>query len=67
MQPKGPMGAPLHPLSLTSTPFEWVGIDIVGPLPSASGGHTHILVVIDYVKQYPEVVVLPSTTVPVNS
>lgn len=61
-QPKGPVGALLHPLPLVSTP---IGIDIVGPLPRTSGGQSHILVMLDYAMCYPVAVVLCSTTVPV--
>lgn len=38
-----------------------MGIDIVGPLPSAQGGFTHILVMIDYATRYPEAVPLRNT------
>lgn len=55
----------MHPLHIVSMPFEWVGIDTVGPLSKTTGGHTHILVVVDYTTQYPEAVVLQSTTTPV--
>lgn len=57
-------GPPLQPLPIIATPFERVDIDIVSPLPKASGGHMHILVLASYAMRYPEVVALRSTTDP---
>lgn len=51
-QPKGPPGGGgINPLPIINTPFKQVGIDIVGPLPKASGGQTHILMLVDYATQ----------------
>lgn len=40
-------------------------MDVVGPLLKASGGQTHILVLLDYATCYPEAVALCCTTAPV--
>ena len=61
-QRKPPAGAELIPLPLMDHPFQRIGLDIVGPLLKSQGGHTHILVIIDYATRYPEAVPLRSTT-----
>ncbi|XP_078232523.1 cytohesin-interacting protein isoform X1 [Pogona vitticeps] len=61
-QRKPPTGAELIPLPLMDHPFQRIGLDIVGPLLKSQGGHTHILVIIDYATRYPEAVPLRSTT-----
>lgn len=58
----GPPGGWLVPLPIIQVPFKRVGIDIVGPLPRAVGGFTHVLVPIDYATQYPEAVPLRKTS-----
>lgn len=58
-------GGVLTSLPLVSTPFKRIGIGIVGSsLPRASGGHTHILVVVDYATCYHEYISLCSTIAP---
>lgn len=37
-------------------PFEWVVVDIVGPLLQCSAGFQYILVLVDYATWYPEAV-----------
>lgn len=54
----GPKGGPLQPMPLTSTPFERIDIDIVGPLFQTSSRHKFILVWINYVTHYPEAIPL---------
>lgn len=54
----GPQGL-LQPLPLISRPFECVGMDLIGPLPVTHAGCKYILVVMDYLAKWPEVVVLP--------
>ena len=61
-QVKPKPGAPLIPMPLVDQPFQRIGIDIVGPLIRSAGGHTHILVIIDYATRYPEAIPLRSTT-----
>lgn len=48
------LGVPLSPMPLIDQPFERIGLDIIGPLRKSEGGHTHILVVVDYATRYPE-------------
>lgn len=44
----------LQPLSITSTNFCRIAMDIVGPLVKSSGGHQYILVLCDYAKCFPK-------------
>lgn len=51
--------APLHPLPVITTPFEKVGVDIVGPIhPRASDGSRYILTLVDFGTRWPEAVAL---------
>lgn len=34
--------------------FEWIGMDLIGPLPRSAWRHEHILVMADYATRYPE-------------
>lgn len=56
-QAKGPQGRPMPPLPIVS-PFEQIGIDFVGPLPSSFSRHLFILVVVDYSTCYLEIIPL---------
>lgn len=58
---RGPGGA-LIPLPIIRVPFERVGIDILGPLPRALGGFTHVLILVDYATWYPEAIPLRKTS-----
>lgn len=40
--------------------FAYVTLDIMGPMLKTTGGHQFILVLIDYVTQYPEAILLRS-------
>ncbi|XP_014857306.1 PREDICTED: uncharacterized protein LOC106926725 [Poecilia mexicana] len=51
---KGVARAQLQPLPIIETPFERLGMDIVGPLERSSTGHRYILVICDYATRYPE-------------
>lgn len=51
-------GFHLVPLLVINTPFEMVGVDIMGMLPKNSSEYQHILVVMDYLAHYPETVPL---------
>ena len=51
---------PLQP-SIVSFPFQRIGIDIAGPLPTSKNGFKYILGVIDYFSKYPMLVPLKST------
>uniref|UniRef100_A0A3B3HAG4 Gypsy retrotransposon integrase-like protein 1 n=3 Tax=Oryzias latipes TaxID=8090 RepID=A0A3B3HAG4_ORYLA len=50
-----PSKAPLQPLPVISTPFERIGMDIVGPLERSKSGNRYMLVITDYATKYPEV------------
>ncbi|KAJ1130785.1 hypothetical protein NDU88_009132 [Pleurodeles waltl] len=57
--------APLIPLPVVGTPFERVGIDIVGPLdPPTASGNRYIVVVVDHATRYPEAIPLRTVTAP---
>lgn len=51
---KGVARAQLQSLPIIDTPFERIGMDIVGPLERSSSGHHYILVLCDYATRYPE-------------
>lgn len=57
---KGPIRAPLQPLPIISTPFERLGMDIVGPVERSKAGNRFMLVITDYGTKYPEVFPLKS-------
>jgi len=59
--PKPAYRNPLISLPIIGTPFERVGMDIVGPLPKSARGHQYILVIVDYATWYPEAVPLRKT------
>ncbi|KAJ1174993.1 hypothetical protein NDU88_000284 [Pleurodeles waltl] len=55
--------APLLPLPVVGTPFERVGIDIVGPLdPKTALGNRFILILVDHATRYPEAIPLRTVT-----
>uniref|UniRef100_A0A669D272 Gypsy retrotransposon integrase-like protein 1 n=1 Tax=Oreochromis niloticus TaxID=8128 RepID=A0A669D272_ORENI len=51
---KGVARAHLQPLPVIETPFERIGMDVVGPLERSSSGNRYILVICDYATRYPE-------------
>ncbi|KAJ1143845.1 hypothetical protein NDU88_010147 [Pleurodeles waltl] len=54
---------PLIPLPVVGTPFERVGVDIVGPLdPKTALGNRFILVLVDHATRYPEAIPLRTVT-----
>ncbi|XP_076146551.1 uncharacterized protein LOC143131060 [Alosa pseudoharengus] len=55
-----PSRAPLQPLPIISTPFERLGMDIVGPVEKSKAGNRYMLVITDYATKYPEVYPLKS-------
>nr|XP_033936295.1 uncharacterized protein K02A2.6-like [Pseudochaenichthys georgianus] len=55
-----PSRAPLQPLPIIGTPFERLGMDIVGPVERSKGGNRYMLVITDYATKYPEVFPLKS-------
>lgn len=50
--------APLIPIPAFESPFSRVLVDIVGPLPKTSAGHSYLLTLIDMSTRYPEAVPL---------
>lgn len=62
MAPKPTYRNPLIPLPIIETPFERIGLDIVGPLPKSARGHQYILVILDYATRYPEAIPLRKAT-----
>ena len=50
--------APLHNLPVITMPFEWVAVDIVGPLPLTERKNRYILTLIDMATRYPEAIPL---------
>ncbi|XP_063075477.1 uncharacterized protein LOC134465637 [Engraulis encrasicolus] len=60
--PKPSYRSPLIPLPIIETPFERIGLDIVGPLPKSARGHQYILVIVDYATRYPEAIPLRKAT-----
>ncbi|XP_049447271.1 uncharacterized protein LOC125897860 [Epinephelus fuscoguttatus] len=57
---RGLTKAPLQPLPIISTPFECLGMDIVGPVEKSKTGNRFMLVITDYGTRYPEVFPLKS-------
>uniref|UniRef100_A0A667YIB5 Gypsy retrotransposon integrase-like protein 1 n=1 Tax=Myripristis murdjan TaxID=586833 RepID=A0A667YIB5_9TELE len=57
---KCPSRAPLQPLPIIGTPFERLGMDIVGPVERSRAGNRFMLVITDYATKYPEVFPLKS-------
>lgn len=53
-----PAWTPLQPLPVIDESFSRIALDVIRPLPRNSAGHQYILVFIDYVTWYPEVVPL---------
>lgn len=62
---KRPTDAPsgrLQPVSPPSTPFEQVGIDLLGPFPRSTDGNRWVIVCVDHLTRYCETAALPSAT-----
>jgi hypothetical protein len=56
-----PNSAPLVPISTSHLePFQMVGMDILGPFPTAVNGEKYIVVLQDYFTKWPEAVALES-------
>ena len=50
-------------MPIVTTPFEQVGIDLIGPIyPESKEGHRYIMTIIDYGTRYPEAVPLKNAT-----
>lgn len=57
--PKNRRPAPLQEFEEVSTPFERVGMDILGPLPTTTTGNKYVLVCVDHLTKYAEITALP--------
>ena len=53
---------PLMSLDIPTYPFEFVGVDCVGPFPKTSRGNKQIIVFTDYLTRWPEAFALPDIT-----
>uniref|UniRef100_A0A8C5D858 Gypsy retrotransposon integrase-like protein 1 n=1 Tax=Gouania willdenowi TaxID=441366 RepID=A0A8C5D858_GOUWI len=53
--PRMPSRAPLQNMPIIGTPFERIGMDIVGPVERSKSGYRYMLVISDYATKYPEV------------
>lgn len=54
------------PMQLSYTPkepFQYVAIDIVGPLPTTKNGNKYLLTFQDVFSKYPEAIAIPDQTV----
>lgn len=60
---KSPSIATLVPIPAVSTPFERIGVDVVGPLQKSQKGNRFILVICDFATRYPEAYPLREVTV----
>ena len=52
--PKRRVPHPMLSMPVTSTPFEFVGVDVLGPLPRSTHGNRFIVVFSDYCTRWPE-------------
>ena len=43
----------MHPIDSTNTPFDMLGVDIVGPLPEKTEGNKYIIVFTEYLTRWP--------------
>ena len=44
------------------TPFERIGIDVLGPFPRSRNGNTNIIAAVDYLTKWVEVRAVPDAT-----
>ena len=49
----------LHPIKI-GQPFDWIGIDLVGPLPETKQDNKYIIVATEYLTKWPEAKAIPS-------
>jgi hypothetical protein len=60
--PKGRTPGLLQSIPPASRPFQRLGVDLIGPLPTSRKGNRHLLVFVDYLTKWPEVFALPEAT-----
>lgn len=58
--PKGRKPAPLQVFEEVSKPFQRTSMDIVGPLPVSTEGNRYLLVFVDHLTRYSEVMPMPN-------
>lgn len=61
-QPTTPSAGPLQPVKPPTSPFEKVGIDLLGPFPKSTTGRRWIIVCVDYLTRYTETMAVASAT-----
>lgn len=61
-KPPHSAAAPLQPLPCPGRPFDRVGIDLYGPLPTTSANNRWIIVAVDHLTRYVETSALKSAT-----
>ena len=60
-----PLRVPMVPMPTIETPFQRVGVDIIGPiLPVSEKGNRYILTMVDFATRYPEAVALKNIDAP---
>lgn len=60
--PSQHVSGPLQPIPCPARPFDRIGIDLYGPLPSTASGNRWIVVAIDHLTRYAETAALPAAT-----
>ena len=53
---------PVEKMEVPAARFSHVHVDLVGPLPASSGGHRHLLTMVDRSTRWPEAIPLMATT-----
>jgi len=51
-----------RPVSVTSRPFQHIGVDVVGPFPTSQKGNVYILTVVDHFTRWAEAIPMPEQT-----
>lgn len=59
--PTKPAGL-LQPVQVPRTPFDQIGMDILGPLPTSTAGNRWVIVATDYLTRYAETKAIPRGT-----
>uniref|UniRef100_L7LW12 RNA-directed DNA polymerase n=1 Tax=Rhipicephalus pulchellus TaxID=72859 RepID=L7LW12_RHIPC len=52
----------LHPIAPPGSPFEVVGVDLLGPFPRSTNGNRWIIVGVDHLTRYAETAAIPAAT-----
>lgn len=53
---------PLHPVPPPSSPFEIVGVDLLGPFPRSASANRWVIVCVDHLTRYAETAAIPTAT-----